>query len=152
MDIATQGKDAMIEHLREKRIAAVFLVGIVGETYSYTTYESNAANCYIFAMSTGGNIPYVVKKNGWGRVFSSEEELLREILDEEGLREKINDWKLHARPGAGTYTDNDKVADLCANTGKAKLHWTKRQDSVTKEIKALLLDGIFRKTRLKTRG
>lgn len=152
VDIATQGKDAMIEHLREKRIAAVFLVGIVGETYSYTTYESNAANCYIFAMSTGGNIPYVVKKNGWGRVFSSEEELLREILDEEGLREKINDWKLHARPGAGTYTDNDEVAGLFAKTGKAKLHWTKRRDSATKEIKALLLDGIFRKTRLKNRG
>lgn len=54
VDIATQGKNAMINNLKEKRISAVFLVCVCGETYSYTTYESNAANCFIFAMQSGG--------------------------------------------------------------------------------------------------
>lgn len=152
VDIATQGKDAMIEHLREKRISAVFLVCIVGETYSYTTYESNAANGYIFAMSSGGNIPYVVKKNGWGQVFSSEGELLEAILDEKGLRARINDWKLHARPGAEGYTDNDEVVGLFSKDARAQLDWTKKNDGLVKEIKRLLLDAIFRQTRLKNVG
>lgn len=149
VDIATQGKDAMIKNLKEKRISAVFLVCVCGETYSYTTYESHAANCYIFAMKSGGNIPYTVEKNHWGRVFSTEEELVKAILDEKALREEINAWKKNAAPGAAAYMDNDDILKQFSDKGKAVIDWKREQSSLEQRLKRTALNVIFKELKLK---
>ena len=151
VDIATQGKDAMIKNLKEKRISAVFLVCVWGETYSYTTYESHAANCYIFAMKSGGNIPYTVEKNHWGRVFSTEEELVKAILDEKTLREEINTWKKNAAPGAAAYMDNEDILKQFSDKGKAVIDWKREQSSLEQRLKRTALNVIFKELRLKNK-
>ena len=149
--IATQGKDAMIKNLKEKRISAVFLVCVCGETYSYTTYESHAANCYIFAMKSGGNIPYTVEKNHWGHVFSTEEELVKGILDEKTLREEINTWKKNAAPGAAAYMDNDDILKQFSDKRKAVVDWKSEQISLEQRLKRAALNVIFKELRLKNK-
>lgn len=149
VDIATQGKDAMINNLKKKRISAVFLVCVWGETYSYTTYESNAANCFIFAMTSGGNIPYTVEKNGWGHVFSTEEELIAAVLNEHNLRNEINNWKINAKPGAEEYRDNDEVVALFSEKNGARIMWTKKRSSILQCMKRLILDKLFKATKLR---
>ena len=148
VDIATQGKNAMIKNLQEKRISAVFLVCVWGETYSYTTYESNAANCFIFAMASGGNIPYTVKEKGWGNVYTNESDLINAILDEKSLRNEINKWKAKAKPGAASYQDNDDVLNLFKKTNKAKLVWNSLEITFLQKIKRFVLNKLFVKTRL----
>lgn len=148
VDIATQGKDAMIKNLQEKRISAVFLVCVCGETYSYTTYESNAANCFIFAMTSGGNIPYTVEKNGWGHVFFNEEELIKSLLNENCLRSEINRWKINAKPGANSYQDNDEIVELFSKPNCADIKWRKKKSSIKQIVKRLALNEIFKVTRI----
>ena len=149
VDIATQGKDAMIKNLKEKRISAVFLVCVWGETYSYTTYESHAANCYIFAMKSGGNIPYTVEKNHWGHVYSNEKELIEALLDEKALRKEINDWKEHAEPAPAQYVDNDEIVKLFARKNHANIEWKCKRSALSKVIKRKALNTIFVATRLR---
>ena len=143
VDIATQGKDAMIECLRRNCISAVFLVCVWGETYSYTTYESNAANCFIFAMKSGGNIPYMVEKNNWGLVFSSEEDLIDEVLEEQNLRSSINNWKVNSAPGASSYQDNDKIVDMFIDSCNAKIEWKNSKSSILLRMKRFFLNKVF---------
>lgn len=150
VDIATQGKNAMIKALQEKRISAVFLVCVCGETYSYTTYESHAANCFIFAMKTGGNIPYTVEKNHWGHVYSNEKELIDALLDEKALRKEINDWKEHAEPAPAQYVDNDEIVNLFAEKNHANIEWKCKRSNLSKVIKRKALNAIFVATRLKS--
>lgn len=148
VDIASQGKDAMIENLKKKRISAVFLVCVWGETYSYTTYESHAANCYIFAMESGGNIPYIVGKNHWGHVFSTENELIDRILNEKALREEINTWKKNAESSAAEYLDNNEIVDMFDKSKYAKIAIVENKMSIVDRVKRKILNAIFIKTRL----
>lgn len=149
VDIATQGKDAMIKSLQEKHISAVFLVCVCGETYSYTTYESNAANCFIFAMASGGNIPYTVEKNGWGHVFDTEDKLMEAILDEKAIRKEIDFWKVTAKPGAAEYRDNEKIVEMFSKSTECNLYWKFKKLSFAKEVEQFILNKMFVKLRLK---
>lgn len=151
VDIASQGKDAMIKNLKEKRISAVFLVCVWGETYSYTTYESHAANCYIFAMKSGGNIPYTVEKNHWGRVYKDENELIEALLDEKALRREINDWKENAELAPARYEENDEIAKMFAGNNNANIEWECKRSALSGVFKRKALNTIFVATRLKKR-
>lgn len=150
VEIAKMGKDAMTRAIQEKRISAVFLVCVWGETYSYTTYESHAANCYIFAMKSGGNIPYTVEKNHWGHVYSNEKELIEALLDEKALRKEINDWKEHAEPAPAQYVDNDEIVKLFAGKNHANIEWKCKRSALSKVIKRKALNTIFVATRLRS--
>ena len=72
VEIAKMGKDAMTKAIREERISAVFLVCVCGETYSYTMYESHAANSYILTMAQSGNIAYTVNTDNCVREIVTE--------------------------------------------------------------------------------
>lgn len=148
VDIATQGRDAMIRKLQKNRISAVFLVCVCGETYSYTTYESHAANCFIFALKSGGNIPYIVEKNNWGLVFATTQELIDQILNEISLKRKLNNWKLIAKPGAKIYQDNDAILTLFKEASVARLDWHVSTTTVCQRIKRKTLNILFNITRL----
>lgn len=150
VDIATQGKDAMIESLRRNCISAVFLVCVWGETYSYTTYESNAANCFIFAMKSGGNIPYTVDKNRWGHVYLNEKELIEALLNEKELRKEINEWKKYANPAPYQYIDNSEIVKLFSEIIQANIKWEYKSSSLSEIIKRIAINVIFVTTRLKS--
>lgn len=149
VEIAVQGKDAMIRALRENRIAAVFLVSQWGETYSYTMYESHAANSYIVTTRQSGNIACVVSREQWGKVYPDAEELLREICDEKEFRRRINAWRGHAAPGAMEYVDNDAVKSLFDGRKTAELSWQKQRLTLPQIVRSRVLNAVFTAARLR---
>lgn len=151
VEIAKMGKDAMTRAIQEKRISAVFLVCVCGETYSYTMYESHAANSYILTMSKSGNIAYTVNKEKWGAVFETEEELLNLLLDEMAFRKTVNAWKLDAKPGAAEYEDNDEILQLFPAGASGIIDWKKKSSPLPKLAKRIVMNKLFIATRLKSR-
>lgn len=149
VDIASMGKDAMIEALKEKRISAVFLVCVWGETYSYTMYESHAANSYILTMKESGNIAYTVNKENWGLVFDNEEDLISMLLDETKFRTMVNEWKINAKPGPQKYLDNDAILQMFPTTTNVKIQKSEFSESIMKRAKRSLLHYLFVLTRLR---
>lgn len=148
VEIAKMGKDAMTRTIREKRIAAVFLVCVGGETYSYTMYESHAANSYILTMSKSGNIAYTVDKEKWGAVFETEEDLLRVLFDEKIFKEMVNNWKVNTAAGAAKYEDNVEIVNLFVPKTTALIEWRKRKISVLSLAKRIVINRLFIVTRL----
>lgn len=148
VEIAKQGKDAMIRALREKRISMVLLVCVCGETYSYAMFESHAANSYIFTMKASGNIAYTVEKEHWGHVFSTKEELIQALIDEKGLRKEINEWRLKTEPGALDYIDSDGVVNLFPQKTSGKIAWKRKISTPQMLLKRVVLNKLFIATRL----
>lgn len=148
VEIAQQGKDAMIHALRENKIDVAFLGSIWGETYSYTLYEANAANCYIIAMEKGGNIPYTVKCKNWGICCSDATELIGILSDETRFRKELNTWKETTSAGALEYEDNAEILKL-VNTTKngvcqnVKIPWYKKKKYV-----CALLNVVYKKCKM----
>ena len=151
VEIAKMGKDSMTKAIREKRIHAVFLISLVGETYSYTMYESHAANSYILTMSHSGNIAYTVRNRKWGMVFDTGEELSNALLDEKKFRGIINEWRTETEPGAAWYEDNDEILRFYPIEALGSIDWKKKKNTLYKAIKRNLLNKMFIMTRLKDR-
>lgn len=149
VEIAKMGKDAMTRAIQEKRISAVFLVCVCGETYSYTMYESHAANSYILTMSKSGNIAYTVNKEKWGAVFETDDELIDALLDEKTFRTTVNQWKTEAEPGAAEYEDNDEIVRSYHDTQKGIISWQKAHNTPGQLIKQTAINQIFQMTRLR---
>ncbi len=149
VDIATMGKDAMIQALRKNEIAVVFLVSIWGETYSYTMYEAHAANSFILTMQSSGNIAYTVEHEKWGQVFGSEEELIMDLTKEDSFRNTVNEWRSNAIPGAETYEDNDEIVKLFPVKHNGEIAWITRRENLTQQIKRAVLNEIFKLTRMR---
>lgn len=148
VEIAKMGKDAMTKAIQEKRISAVFLVCVWGETYSYTMYESHAANSYILTMAQSGNIAYTVNKENWGAVFETEDELAEVLLNEKDFRRTINEWKSSAEPGAAEYEENDEIAN-CFNVHLiSRIIWEKRLISPFTLAKRTAINSLFKATRM----
>lgn len=150
VEIAKMGKDAMTRAIQEKRISAVFLVCVCGETYSYTMYESHAANSYILTMNKSGNIAYTVNKEKWGAVFETEDELIGALLDEKTFRKTVNGWKVEAEPGVAEYEDNDEVFHLFPKGAVGVIEWEKMGSTLHMAAKRIVLNSIFIATRLKS--
>ena len=151
VEISKTGKDSMIRALREKHVHAVFLTCVVGETYSYTMYESHAANSYIVTMSNSGNIAYTVKTEKWGKVFDTEEELFNALLDEKEFRKTVNEWRTETEPGAAAYEDNAEILRLFRTETAGKIDWKKKKSTMNKTTKRAVLHMMFVITRLKGR-
>ena len=92
-----------------------------------------------------------MEKNDWGHVFSTEEELVKAILDEKTLREEINTWKKNAAPGAAAYMDNDDILKQFSDKGKAVIDWKRKQISLERRLKRTALNVIFKELRLKNK-
>ena len=149
VDISSMGKDAMINSLRKHSIDVVMLISIWGETYSYTMYESRAANCYILTLSDSGNIAYKVEKDNWGKAFKNQNDLINTLIDENKFRNEINQWRLNSLSGANKYMDNDQIINYFLNKSFAKIKWRKSKISLYKTIKCRLLYKAFFARRLK---
>ena len=141
----------MIRAIRGKRVHAVFLTCVVGETYSYTMYESHAANSYIVTMSNSGNIAYTVKNEKWGAVFDTEDELTNALLDEKMFRKTVNEWRKETEPGAATYEDNAEILQLFPTETSGVIDWKRKKSTLNKTAKRAVLHRMFVITRLKGR-
>ena len=150
VEIAKMGKDAMTRAIQKKRISAAFLMCVWGETYSYTMYESHAANSYILTMSKSGNIAYTVNKEKWGAVFETEDELMDTLLNEKEFRETINAWKMNTDPGAAEYEDNDEILQLFPKDTTGVIDWEKKDNPLPKVAKRIILNRMFIAIRLKS--
>ena len=151
VQISEQGNDAMINALRDNSIDVVLLLSKCGETYSYTMYESRAANCYICTMKSSGNIAYSVSTHLWGSVLRTEEELTNLISDEETFRKRIYTWKKEVEPGPLRYLDNDEIVEFFDKDGKATIQWSKKRERMSKKAKRAILEKAFAISRLKNK-
>ena len=89
-----KGDHAMIDALRMNRIDAVILFSNCPETYSFTYYESLAANCFVITNKLSGNIAHETKKRGNGVVIENSSRDLADLLsDPDLLRESINAFR-----------------------------------------------------------
>ncbi len=80
----------MIRALEKHRIDAAFLWSICPETYSFTTSEACAANCFIITNAMSGNIAARVRETGRGIVCRDEAELFELLRDASRLKNLIS--------------------------------------------------------------
>lgn len=149
VEIAKQGKEAMIQALRDNKIHAVFLGSICGETYSYTLYEAHAANSFILSMNGGGNIAYTVETENWGKVFQDINELMLLLKREETFRKIINEWRKRRNAGALYYEDNDEIVDFYREKGLGKIENVYLKSEPIKKAKRVVLEKLFLFLRLR---
>ena len=102
-----KGDNAMIDALRNNKIDAVVLFSNWPETYSFTYYESLAANCFVITNKLSGNIAKQTNKRGNGIIIKNESKGLTEVfLNPELLREKINQYRTSNKQIPLTYKNN----------------------------------------------
>lgn len=94
VSIAKMGGDAMMNELRRHNIDCVVLFSCVPETYSYTYYESFAANTFIITNYDSGNIANLVQKNKNGIIIENNVNALVKFLsDSKQLISLINSFR-----------------------------------------------------------
>jgi hypothetical protein len=84
--VTAKNYDAMVESIAREQIDFVVNWANWPETFSFTAFEAIAAGADVLTNSISGNVAYLVRKTGRGRVFHAESDLhnyLRspEILD-----------------------------------------------------------------------
>lgn len=110
--------NAMITALRENKIDCAVLWSLWPETYSFTFYESYSANCYILTNQLSGNIAAMVKQKGNGTAAENKNDLSALLLDESGLREKINSFRKKKEYGPDRLIENDAIVKLLRSDKK----------------------------------
>lgn len=147
VEIHRQGKDAMIQALRDNQIDVVLLGSVWGETYSYTLYEAHAANCYVLAMETGGNIAYTVQHENWGRVFNSNEDIIDFLSDKTSVVELLNKWNQEVAPGAMLYHDNDDIIELYEHIDNGAINLINLSSNTVGNVLCRLLSSVYSRVR-----
>ena len=104
-----EGTMAMTDALKKNKIDMVFLWSLWAETYSYTYFESMAANCFVITYQDSGNIAEQVKKNGNGFVYKSLQELKE---DKETLLQRYQEWLSQKRAGPSLLLANQEWSEL----------------------------------------
>lgn len=138
-----QGKDAMINALREKKIDVVIMPAVCPETYSYTLYEAMAANCFILTTTKSGNVTCVVKDNKFGEVLENFDELLNLMLNESKFRTILNDWR-GKHNGALSYVDNKDVLKVFDLQRVYNANYTLRRVPLYKVLWRCFLDYLYK--------
>lgn len=101
--------NAMVKALRKKQLDCVVLWSVWKETYSYTYYESLAANTFVITNKFSGNIADQVEKRGNGIVLNNEEELICLFRDFDSLKDIINQYKKSNNYGPRHLVENPDI-------------------------------------------
>ncbi len=87
------GKNAMVDALRENDIDVTVLWSIWPETYGYTFFESQAAGCFVVTTKDSGNMAHMINQNGNGIVLdNSLDSLTNLLLGFDYLKEKVTEY------------------------------------------------------------
>ena len=89
-----QSNDAMVKMLRQYNIQIVLLLSKWPETYSYTFYESLAADSYIITYSSSGNIADQVIDRKCGLIFKNLHELEMYFQDNQTVRDDLINFRV----------------------------------------------------------
>ena len=125
------GINAMTEALRKRNIDMVFLLSVLPETYSYTYFESFAANAYIITLNKSGNIAYQVKARNNGIVFESEDRIIDYLNSIDIVRTDINAYRDSKLQAPLELDENDEFIDLIDMDASWKLSY---QNTKTKPV------------------
>lgn len=97
VEVNAADRNAMVSAVKNSRVDAVILWSLSPETFSFTLYESRAANCFIITNSFSGNIAATIKDlPEEGIVYSDAEELTKAFADG-SLRMRIQDHRKSLR-------------------------------------------------------
>jgi glycosyltransferase involved in cell wall biosynthesis len=111
VDVSKNPND-MICKLREYKIDVAVLNSIWGETYSYTYFESLAANAFIVTNKNSGNIANCVKAQRNGLVMENPNDLA-DLLDEEYfLRSAVAEFKVKSEAPLDLKPNNE-ITKIC---------------------------------------
>lgn len=102
----------MTNQLRKEEIDAVFLWSRGPETYSYTYFESYAADAFVITCSESGNIAASVRNKKNGIVLENENELNELMADEVRLKDLIKEYKNLVTVVPETYVENNRICEM----------------------------------------
>lgn len=114
--------NAMVVALRKEAIDVVVLWSICPETYSYTYYESTAANTFIITNEDSGNIAFMVYKNKNGIVLRDEKELEELLCDKNKLHSIVNKFKSDKNYGPSELLDSREIISLLSTMGEININ------------------------------
>lgn len=100
--------NGMINALRNEKIHCVVLWSLIGETYSYTYFESLAANAFILTNKFSGNIALQVAQRGNGIICDSIDDLSNLLNNERALRDRINSFRSTSKNVPDILIENDE--------------------------------------------
>lgn len=101
-----QKDKTMTQLLRKHEITVVLLLSKCPETYSYTYYESLAANAFVLAYGGSGNIKDQVLQRKNGHIFNNLDELQSYLENELQVRADINDYRKRKNDIPAQLTEN----------------------------------------------
>ena len=107
-----QGVNSMVEELRKNKIDVVFLLSLLPETYSYTYYESFAADTFIITYKSAGNIANQVELRKNGKVFENDLDIISYLNNENMLIDDINTYRKSSVYAPKDLQENDSFIDL----------------------------------------
>ena len=102
--------NSMVDALCKNKIHIAFLWAIWPETYSYTCFESYAANAFIITNEYSGNITDVIKK--YNNVMILSDNYCEVLSHYDSLREMINSYRLNNQGGPLLLEDNDEIVQM----------------------------------------
>ena len=142
----TSGKiNAMVEALRANNIDVVVLWSICPETYSYTYYESTAANTFIITNKYSGNIAAMVFERNNGIVLDSEQAFIELICDEKKLRNLVNEFKSSKNYGPLNLIENTELLQLITKAkGNNDFKIRIRKDNLFSTVKRQMITSVFK--------
>lgn len=98
VSVTHEDRSKMVRTLEANRIDVAFLWSICPETFSFTLYESLAADCYVVTSKDSGNIQdYLTRNPGHGLILQSEEELLA-VFSSGEITARVSSYKKASRP------------------------------------------------------
>ena len=106
------GLDAMTQALRDQRIDIVLLLSICPETYSYTYYESKAADTYMLALANSGNIAAQIINVGNGKIFDDKEQLISYLNNAEVVKQDLKQFRESVHMAPKSLIENDEFLAL----------------------------------------
>lgn len=114
VDVSVQrdGKDAMVNALKNNQIDIALLLSGWPETYSYTYFESYIAGCFVVTMNVSGNIADMVKKKKNGITIMSTDELIAYFSDEVKVRRDVISFEVENKEFPAKLVQNEEILEL----------------------------------------
>lgn len=107
-----EGGKSMVEVLRENKIDCTCLLSKCPETYSYTLYESLAANAFVLAFPESGNIADQIIQRKCGAVVRDSTELIALLKNYSMFIDQINQYRCNEKYGPMAFQESDEFISL----------------------------------------
>ena len=139
VSVIENGPDAMIKAIRQNSIDVVVLFSCVPETYSYTYFESIAANCFVITSSLSGNIATEVTHRENGIVIDySSESLLKLLSDYKNFKTNLNQYKKSSFNAPKTLKNNTEYVNLLMSKETKEIEINMKENRLSAVIANIL--------------